>query len=410
MIHRRPGGNPLSVDITIRRKLWRVVTMSWWRRAAWEMSAVRGSVHRALAGPGPERDVTVQALKAAGAALLAWALVGWWWDAPMALMAPWSAVVLVQSTVYRSLRAGLQQMILIGLGTLLAAGAASLTGNTTAAMAIALPVAVLIGTYARFGEQGVYASTTVLFVLAYGSYSSSDIWHRLLESLVGALIGIGVNALILPPVHLRDVRDCLHRLPRDSAELLRTMADDVERGYDRHSAERWYERAQRLIRLLDDLRNARTWTRESYRFNPGYRMRRSVPALPSSEWDALWQRIADRLMSITGKLVDTAGEDRRLAAPPDPVLVRLRQLLTAVAEVCEADEQALTEPGPHAASGRETAVQSAWDALADLKRRLHDHDTETATVIGGLVADLQLLLYDLAAPRPSEAAPTGYAQ
>ncbi len=50
----------------------------------------------------------VQSLKAAGAAAVAWAVTGWWLEAPMALMAPWAAVALVQGTVYRSLRSAVQ--------------------------------------------------------------------------------------------------------------------------------------------------------------------------------------------------------------------------------------------------------------------------------------------------------------
>ncbi len=50
----------------------------------------------------------VQSLKAAGAAAVAWAVTGWWLEAPMALMAAWAAVALVQGTVYRSLRSAVQ--------------------------------------------------------------------------------------------------------------------------------------------------------------------------------------------------------------------------------------------------------------------------------------------------------------
>lgn len=111
------------------------------RRLGWELAATAGSLRRAFTSAGRERDACVQALKAAGAAVAAWAVVGAWWDAPMALMAPWTAVALVQGTVYRSVRTGVQQLALIAAGTFLAAGAAMITGNVMAAMALALPPA-----------------------------------------------------------------------------------------------------------------------------------------------------------------------------------------------------------------------------------------------------------------------------
>ncbi|NJA61039.1 hypothetical protein HC023_34755, partial [Streptomyces sp. NEAU-H3] len=118
-------------------------TGRWARK---ETAAVVATVRTVFRQPGPERDSVVQSLKAAGAAIAAWALAGWWLKAPMALLAPWTALALVDATVYRSLRAGLQQLAVILIGTLSAAAALSLTrGDTLGAMALALPPLVLVG-------------------------------------------------------------------------------------------------------------------------------------------------------------------------------------------------------------------------------------------------------------------------
>ncbi|MEU2823464.1 hypothetical protein ABZ763_14600 [Streptomyces bacillaris] len=145
----------------------------------------------------------VQSLKAAGAAAVAWAVTGWWLEAPMALMA---------------------------------AGAALLTGSTMTALFIALPPAVLLGNWARAGGQGLYAPTTALFVLAYGSCSLPAVGHRLLETAVGAAVGIAVNSLVLPPVHSRHVNTLAYALPRDCARLLGELSDGIREGYDEERA------------------------------------------------------------------------------------------------------------------------------------------------------------------------------
>lgn len=75
-----------------------------WQAIGLKGSAAVTAVRRACAGPSRERDVAVQALKAALAAWVAWAVSGWWLRAPVAFVAPWVAVVLVESTVYRSIR------------------------------------------------------------------------------------------------------------------------------------------------------------------------------------------------------------------------------------------------------------------------------------------------------------------
>ncbi|GAA3355796.1 hypothetical protein GCM10017744_019770 [Streptomyces antimycoticus] len=114
----------------------------------------------------------------------------------MALMAPWVAVVLVQATVYRSLFKGLQQLVAIAVGTLLAAGTEALTGNTLASVALVLPVVMLLSNWPRLGDQGIYGPTTALFTLTSGPVSGLTVSHRLLQALLGAAIGIAVNALV----------------------------------------------------------------------------------------------------------------------------------------------------------------------------------------------------------------------
>ncbi len=285
----------------------------------WEARAVGRSIRRAVASPGAERDTAVQSLKAAGAALLAWAVAGWWWNAPLAILAPWTALFLVQSTVYRSLLSAMQQLTVVVVGTLLAAVAGVLTHNTMAAMALALPLTVLLGNYARFGTQGLYAPTAALFVLTSGAYTAPDIAHRFLETLLGAVIGIGVNALVFPPVHSRRVRHLRAQLPHSSAELLYTIADGVAAGHAGEQSRGWYDRAQRLTDVVTDLREARRWSDESCRVNPGLRLRRrAAPTPPTATWDFDWDQVTEHIATTARTLADPARRPLSSRKPGTP--------------------------------------------------------------------------------------------
>ncbi|MFD7612447.1 aromatic acid exporter family protein [Streptomyces sp. NPDC059828] len=336
-------------------------------------------------------------MKAAGAAVLAWTVTGWWWGGSVTLMAPWAAVALVQVTVYRSVVSAAQQVTVIALGAVVASMAAAFTGSTTMAMVIVLPVTVLLGTWTRFGTQGIYASTTAVLVLAYGSTSFADVGHRLLETLIGALIGISVNALVLPPVHVRDVHTHLDRLAQEAASLLRAVGTGVERGYDRADAERWHDRARRLDGSLAELRDARGWTKESYRFNPGYRLRRRGPALPPSELDAAWEPVVHHLMSLTRLLADTVGEAPSLRLPPADALEPLGEVLRHAADAsAPLPRQGVAAEGDDPRSQRAVSLSEAWQAHAKLKAWVGSEDQEEATSLGGVVAQTQQLLYTLA--------------
>ncbi|MEU1126077.1 FUSC family protein [Streptomyces sp. NPDC005899] len=354
----------------------------------WPRPLVRGTTR-------PDRYLLVQSLKAAGAAAGAWALTGWWLQAPMALMAPWTAVALVQGTVYRSVRTAAELLLMITSGTLLAAGAAALTSDTMTAMIVVLPLAVLIGNCAPVGGQGLYAPTTALFVLAYGSYSPYAVGHRLLETAVGAAVGIAVNALVLPPVHSLQVSRLACALPMTCADLLRDIAGGAG-DYDEARATGWYEGAQALYRDLADLRDARGWAYESVRLNPAQRLRRNVRAAPPEAWDSVWTRVSDRLLTLTLTLLETASDRRRLPRPPAATLTELSALLTAAAEVCRVDRAVMEDgPGTESRRLRREHLARAHEAHTAMHGTLSGAESGVTASIGSLLADTQALLDDL---------------
>ncbi|TRV72249.1 FUSC family protein [Streptomyces sp. 130] len=343
----------------------------------------------------PDRYQLVQSLKAAAAAALAWALTGWWLAAPMALMAPWAAVALVQGTVYRSLRSAVELLAMMACGTLFAAGAAAVTGDTMAAMLIALPLTVLLGNWLPVGDQGLYAPTTALFVLAYGTYSLPDVGHRLLETLVGAVVGIAVNAIVLPPVHSLHVRTLACALPRDCSRLLRDLSEGMTGEYDEERAESWHRAAGELPGALSDLRAARGWATESFRFNPGHRMRRSTPS-PSERWDVVWAQVVNRLLGLTLTLWETASERRGLPRPPAPSLEDLSAVAAAASEVCATDATIMEQgPDDDCLAQRAHHLTAARNALAEAKGHLRGPGLDAGASLGSLVAGCQALLDDL---------------
>jgi hypothetical protein len=335
----------------------------------WEARSVGRSIRRSVTGAGPERYTAVQSLKAAGAALLAWAVTGWWWHAPLALLAPWTALFLMQSTVYRSLVSGLQQFVVVVLGTLLAALAGALTDSTMGALAIAMPLTVLLGNYARFGAQGLYAPTAALFVIAGGSFGPAAFGHRLLETAVGAVVGITVNALVLPPEHARRVRQLRTQLAMESGRLLDTVAGHFAHGDLGGGSGDWHARAQWLGDVLTDLREARRWSQESDRVNPGRLLRRSqrTEVCPGIQ-DPAWYDLTDHLASLMRTLTECDRPD----ALPSGTAHALPALLHETARVfhCDAAQKAGSgiegagAVGPRA-EDRLPRARQAGDRLAD---------------------------------------------
>ncbi|MEU9475895.1 aromatic acid exporter family protein [Streptomyces sp. NPDC048191] len=294
-------------------------------RALWhEVTAAAHSAARAWAGPCRERDLAVQAVKAALAAWVAWAVAGWWLHAPVAFVAPWVAVVLVESTVYRSIAHGLQQLAAIAAGTVVATAVALPLHHTVAAMAVVLPLAMLLGQWRRLGSQGIYAATGALFVLTNGAVTVATSAARLTEALFGAAVGITVNALVRPPLYVRDSRAVLKDATEEAHDILRAVAEGLAGGrWDAEEAGAWHERALRLHRLVEQARSSAEWSRESLRGNLRRHRTGAVPP-PGEGYD-------DAVMVLDYAAVHTAGVTRtvleaategRAAPRPYPELAR----------------------------------------------------------------------------------------
>ncbi|MFD9421265.1 MULTISPECIES: aromatic acid exporter family protein [unclassified Streptomyces] len=364
------------------------------RWAGREWTAVRRSVHGAFEESGPERDALVQSLKAAAAAIIAWALTGWWLQAPMALLAPWTAVALVSSTVYQSLRTGIQQFGIIAFGTVWASATMAITHDQTmAAMLLTLPFMTLLGNYRRFGNQGILGASTALFVITYGSSSSSTVGHRLLETLIGAVVGITVNAVILPPVHLRSVRDRLRQLARESADLLDSMAHGLREDNPLEKAENWHAEASRLSMSLQGVADARHWATEGARWNPGGRLRRTGPPPPPFAEDIRWGRVCTRILAVARTLDGIGGDDKGLPTPPPCFLVELSDVLEQATRVC-AEESEPSAPSA-AAQRREVAFGMAWTAYRTLAANFRRQEGTVAAVGGELLVETRQLLMEL---------------
>ncbi|MFF8970112.1 aromatic acid exporter family protein [Streptomyces sp. NPDC014995] len=373
----------------------------WAEAVRREAAAAGRAVRAARSTPGRERDLVVQSLKAALAAVLAWFVASDWLGDPMALMAPWVALVLVQATVYGSLRQAAQQWTAICAGTLLASAAQALTGDTLGALALSVPLLMLLAHWPRFGDQGIYAATTAVFTLASGAVSASAVGHRVGQAALGAVIGVAVNALVLPPVHLRDVRENLAALAREAGEALHEVAAGLRDGeWDAATAADWSRRADRLERRCEGLRSARSWSRESLRLTAGplralHRVPLDVP--PESE-DARWGRVTDHVTALTRTLAVAADDDRAPAPPRAAALRVYARLLELLGDACEAQAEGLLGAGADGAEVEGFEAERAEAEMEELRARLQgslrDHAGQGAAhtaVLGTLLLQAENL-------------------
>ena len=261
---------------------------------------------RAARTSGPEREAVIQATKAAAAAALAWLLARWVLHAPQPFLAPYAAVFLVvQVTVYRSVRDAGQQLAVVAAGVVLALGATLLTSQVVVGLALVVLVGLLLGRLRTFGEHGQWVAVTALILVAEAGPAASSPLHalvRLAEIAVGAGVGVVVNMLVLPPVYQRDAREALTGAVARQADLLRAMAASLREDREPREdlAHDWLHRARGLADEARRARDSVAWARESLRLNP-LRRRERTPDPTVTLGPA-----ADAVVEVAGHVLDLA--------------------------------------------------------------------------------------------------------
>lgn len=229
-------------------------------RGAWRFA--RAVPHRGTWA----RETAVQALKAGMAALLAWFVAAHLLHLPQPYLAPWVALVVVRPTMHWSVLTGLRQVSAVALGVLIALLSVLLMPGRELALAVCVPAAFLASYWPRLNDQGLYVPFTALFMVAVDGVDEPFVLFRLLETALGAAIGMGVNLLLAPPVRVLTVGIRARRDATATAEALRGLASrlcESDSGEDFDSS-----RVHRLDGRAAQSREALRHAREGLRFNP----------------------------------------------------------------------------------------------------------------------------------------------
>jgi hypothetical protein len=237
-------------------------------------------VRNAIRQNGREREIIAQALKSAFAAVLAWTVASRLLALPLPYIAPLSAMLMVSATVYCSVLSGVRRVIAVAVGVVLALLVATWAPSKELALAIVLPVTLLLGQRRRLGDQCLYAAFAALFMITFGQPEGGYVLSRLAETGLGVIIGTAINLLIFPPVHIRSVRDAAQRAATAASELQRDIASALTSNWDEQDARDWARRAECLDDRTYELREALRWGRESSAVSTPYA---ASPARPNQD-------------------------------------------------------------------------------------------------------------------------------
>lgn len=268
---------------------------------AWRRTRGRGIGHWLRR----ERSTIRHVAKTTFAAALAFELAQRVLGSRIPALAALAALLTVQVTVYRTLAQGLQQVVGVIAGV---AGAVVLTqvlGVSSWSIAVLIFAALVLGRLLRLGLQSNQVAISALLVMSLGTGYGTT---RVLDTILGAAVGMVVSAVFVSPAPVWTAREVLRDLGDDLGDLLTDIGAGLRDGQVGNDARGWLDRARLIDEQVHAARDRLNHGAESLRYN--LRTRRDPDVLPAlTEGYRALQHLAVQVRSISRTIADAVGPD-----------------------------------------------------------------------------------------------------
>ncbi|MEU2119962.1 aromatic acid exporter family protein [Streptomyces sp. NPDC016459] len=162
--------------------------------------------------------------KGAVAATAAWCLASWLLPTAVTTFAPFTALLALQSTVYRSLRDSAQYLGAMAIGTAVAAGFGSTVGVHVWTLAVLVFLALVVARADLLGGQRSQVPVVALFAFVGGGGRIDYIGHLVTSAVIGVCCGLAAHFVIAPAPHSDRARGRVADLTGLTQELLHDLA------------------------------------------------------------------------------------------------------------------------------------------------------------------------------------------
>ena len=150
------------------------------------------------------------------------------------LLAPLTAMLVVQVTPLSLLASGLDRVIAVVCGVVLAVGFAAVVPLEWWSLGLLILVSITVGQYLRLRSNLVEVAISAMLVLGVGAIGAeAAAWQRIAETLVGAIVGTLATLVFPPKAATSDAGRAIDGLADAVNELLVRAADELDEMADR---------------------------------------------------------------------------------------------------------------------------------------------------------------------------------
>jgi uncharacterized membrane protein YgaE (UPF0421/DUF939 family) len=247
------------------------------------------------------------------------------------VLAPLTALLVIQVTLYETLRSAIRRVGAVVCGVLLAVALSAWIGFTWWSLGLTIAVALAIGYALHLEDSVLEVPISAMLILSLDTHSAGT-W-RIVETLVGAGAGL-LAGLVFARPRVQPAAEAIDELCRKMAGLLEEMADGLRDGSVLDRSGDWLGQARTLAGEIQRVDDALREAEESVRLNPrGLRLPNTAVALrlrlETLEHAAIVIRAFARSMADSIRL---AGDDSPMRDPQtrEQLAEVLRHLAAAV--------------------------------------------------------------------------------
>ncbi|WP_328595270.1 FUSC family protein [Actinomadura macrotermitis] len=194
---------------------------------------------------------------------------------PAPLLAPLTALLVVQVSFYETIRSGFWRVAAVTSGVLLAVLFAGTVGFSWWSLGLTILAALVVGHLLPVGDQMLEVPISAMLIFALGAANESAATERVVETLIGAGTGLAAS-ILLPAVRIRPAADALQNLADKLSSLIRTVGRELPADFTPATADNWERTATTLFGEIGRTDHALAAAEHSVRLNP--RARRLVDA------------------------------------------------------------------------------------------------------------------------------------
>src|SRR5580700_2622730 len=254
------------------------------------------------------------------------------------VLAPLTALLVVQATLFHTIRSAVQRVIGVTVGVLAAVAVSAYVPFSWWVLGLLIAGTLALGLILRLREETLEVPISAMLIFSVDTHAAAT--SRITETLIGAAAGLAAG-LLFAPLRVQPAKDAIGDLSRQMADLLGQMADGLAEGADPKRATEWLERTRALRGEIERVDDALSQAEESVRLNPR-RLRFVNPAAGLRDGVDTLERAATDMRVLARSVADSVRIDSEYSPVKEAeTRARLAAMLTELSAAVRAYGQLL---------------------------------------------------------------------